>query len=85
MRAQLIRIGNSRGIRLPQKLLSLYRLEDGDGFSIEQRREGILLRPEHGKSEKIGWEESYAEMAAERAESYEWAEWDALSGDGVHD
>ena len=49
------------------------------------RSEGILLRPEHGKSEKIGWEESYAEMAAERAESYEWAEWDALSGDGVHD
>ncbi len=84
MQARLIRIGNSRGIRLPRALLSLYRIGDGDGFAIEQRPEGILLRPERRDPEKTSWEESYAEMAAEPAEADEWAEWDVLSGDGVH-
>ena len=85
MKARLIKIGNSRGIRLPRSLLSLYRMGDGDGFAIEQRPDGILLRPERLDSEKLSWEASYAEMAAEAAEADEWAAWDALSGDGVHD
>ncbi len=76
MRTQLVRIGNSRGVRLPQNLLSLYRLKEGDEFELEERQEGILLRPARSDREKLSWEASYAEMAAEPEEAAEWADWD---------
>ncbi len=85
MHAQLVRIGNSRGIRLPQKLLSLYGIKDGDRFTIEERQGGILLRPEKAQPEKIAWEAAYAEMVAEPTEGDEWTVWDAVSSDGVVD
>ena len=85
MRAQLVRIGNSRGVRLPQRLLSLYKLKEGDEFELEERKDGILLRPEKAVTEKISWEASYAEMVAESAEGTEWADWDVTASDGLHD
>jgi antitoxin component of MazEF toxin-antitoxin module len=85
MHVQLVRIGNSRGVRLPQKVLSLYGIKDGDRFIIEERQAGILLKPDYGESEKIGWDSAYAEMAAEAAEGDEWAAWDIASGDGLTD
>jgi antitoxin component of MazEF toxin-antitoxin module len=85
MKAQLIRIGNSRGLRLPQKLLELYRIEEGDEMELKETAEGILLLPLRDSSAKLSWADAYKEMAEEVAESEEWADWDIATGDGLHD
>lgn len=85
MRAQLVKIGNSRGIRLPQRLLALYCIKEGDEFELEERKDGILLRPDRSGDGKLAWEAAYAEMAAENAENDEWGEWDGATADGIRD
>ncbi len=82
MERKLVRIGNSLGIRIPQAMLDLYHLQEGNGLEIEARREGILIRPLPDQ-QKVSWETAYAEMAAEAEERYEWADWDGLAGDGT--
>ncbi|HEY9595592.1 MAG TPA: hypothetical protein VHE79_14025, partial [Spirochaetia bacterium] len=61
-----------------------YGLDEGGGFELEERREGILLRPERTKDEKLSWEAAYAEMVAEASEADEWVDWDATTSDGDH-
>ena len=82
MMAKLIRVGNSRGIRIPQELVRIYNLHEGEELELEQRREGILLCVHRDRSGAISWEDSYKEMAAESSEREEWSEWDAAAGDG---
>lgn len=84
MKAQLVKIGNSRGIRLPQKLLSLYKIDEGDELELEERRDGILVRPGRADSMKLSFEASYREMVAEPAELDEWSDWDSVAGDGLY-
>ena len=72
------RIGNSRGVRLPADTLRRYGIESE--VVMEERSEGILLRPIHLIDEKLSWEESAREMANE-AES--WGTLDSLVGDGL--
>lgn len=85
MEAHLIRIGNSRGIRIPQKVLEHYRIQEGATLVLEERQDGILIRPQPGSSPKVSWEQAYQEMAGEAAEKAEWMDWDALVGDGTDD
>ena len=85
MEAHLIRIGNSRGIRIPQKILEHYRIQEGSALELEERQDGILIRPMAMPDAKVSWEQAYQEMASEAAENAEWAEWDKLSGDGSDD
>jgi antitoxin MazE len=85
MKVELVRIGNSRGLRLPRKLLELYGIAEGDRLELEERRDGILIRPCAEPSGKIPWEAAYREMAEEAAESAEWAEWDVVCSDGLDD
>lgn len=85
MKARLVRIGNSRGIRLPATILKLYDLYDGVELEIEERQDGILLRPVNETPAKLTWAESYQQMASEVAERLEWSEWDSLAGDGPLD
>jgi len=81
METKLIRIGNSRGIRIPQVMLELYHMQEGNALEIETRRDGILIRALPDQN-KVSWETAYAEMAAEAEERYEWADWDGLAEDG---
>jgi antitoxin component of MazEF toxin-antitoxin module len=83
MRTTLIRIGNSRGLRLPKKLLSLYGIRENDPLELEERAEGILIRPAGIANNKLSLEEAYREMAAEADEASEWSEWDATIADGI--
>jgi antitoxin MazE len=83
MKARVIRIGNSRGIRIPQKLLARYRIKEGATLELEEKREGIMLRPMGSGTAKAGWAEAYRELAADAAEAAEWGEWDAIAGDGI--
>jgi antitoxin component of MazEF toxin-antitoxin module len=81
MTVRLIRIGNSRGIRLPHDLLRRYRLQEGAELQIEERREGLLVRIGNKSARRTSWEDAYREMAAESAEQQEWSDWDTTAGD----
>jgi mRNA interferase MazF len=75
---KVARIGNSRGVRLPAASLKRYSV--GSAMIMEERAEGILLRPTGPGIEKLSWEETAREMAGG---GEDWSEWDALDGDGL--
>jgi antitoxin MazE len=85
MRAKLVRIGNSKGLRIPQSLLELYSIKEGGTLELEARREGILMRPLREENTKLGWEAAYREMMEEAAERSEWEDWDTVAGDAFED
>ena len=58
---KIVKIGNSRGVRLPATMLARYRI--GGEVSVEANPDGILLRPV--KESRLSWEETFKEMAAE--------------------
>ena len=80
MRLKVARIGNSRGVRLPAASLRRYRI--GDSVVMEERSDGILLRPTGPTVEKLSWADTASEMAASRED---WRAWDATVGDGLRD
>lgn len=59
MRANLVRIGNSRGIRIPKPLLEQTRLRDE--VEIEVRGEQLVIRA--ANPPRAGWAEAFARMA----------------------
>lgn len=71
------RIGNSRGVRLPAASLRRYRI--GAAVLMEERSEGIFLRSVGPVVEKLSWEDTAREMAANRED---WGDWDAAAVDG---
>ena len=75
---KIARIGNSRGVRLPAASLKRYAV--GTSMVMEERAEGILLRPAGPAVEKLSWEDTAREMAAANED---WSEWDVLDGDGL--
>jgi antitoxin component of MazEF toxin-antitoxin module len=78
MELKVARIGNSRGVRLPAASLRRYRI--GSSVMMEERSDGILLRPLGPATEKLSWLDTAREMA-KAGES--WKEWDATSSDGL--
>lgn len=79
-RLKVARIGNSRGVRLPAAALRRYHI--GEAVLMEERAEGILLRPTGPAVEKLTWEETAREMAASRED---WGAWDTAAADGLED
>jgi antitoxin MazE len=59
MRARIIRIGNSRGIRLPKALVEQAQLTDE--VQIEAQANRIVIRSAHAPRE--GWGEAFRLMA----------------------
>jgi antitoxin component of MazEF toxin-antitoxin module len=78
MPLKVARIGNSRGVRLPAATLRRYRI--GETVVMEERSEGILLRPTGPAVRKLSWEETAREMAASPED---WGAWDATTADGL--
>lgn len=78
VKLKVARIGNSRGVRLPAASLRRYRI--GDAVLMEERSEGILLRPTGPAVAKLSWEETAREMAAS---GEDWSDWDAAASDGL--
>lgn len=60
---KVVRIGNSRGVRLPAPLLARYRIKNQ--VAAEERPEGILLKPV--KDDRWSWEETARAMAVEQS------------------
>jgi antitoxin component of MazEF toxin-antitoxin module len=75
---KVARIGNSRGVRLPAATLERYRI--GDSVVMEERSEGILLRPRRSAGPKLSWEDTALAMSAEPGN---WSAWDPTLSDGL--
>ena len=65
---KVVRIGNSRGVRLPAPLLARYHIKNQ--VTAEQRPEGILLKSV--KDDRFSWEETAKAMAAEQGQARSW-------------
>ena len=59
MKASVIRIGNSRGIRIPKALLEQCRL--GSTVELEVSQGQLVVKP--AERPRSGWEEAFREMA----------------------
>ena len=75
---KVARIGNSRGVRIPATTLERYRI--GDSVVMEERTDGILLRPRRSAGSRLSWEETALAMCAEPED---WSDWDATFADGL--
>lgn len=73
---KLIAIGNSKGIRLPKRLLEKYGWDDR--LVLEEGEDSVILRGK--EAHKLSWEETYRAMAAE---SEDWSDLDITLGDGL--
>jgi antitoxin MazE len=62
MKARIIRIGNSQGVRIPKSLLEQSHLTDE--VRIEARENEIVIRP--ARLPRQGWEEAFRVMAERR-------------------
>ena len=77
-KARIIKIGNSRGIRIPKVLLE--QAELGDEVEMEVQDGNLVIRPSRGR--RHGWDEQFAKMAESRddqlldAESVRLSTWD---------
>jgi antitoxin component of MazEF toxin-antitoxin module len=77
---KVARIGNSRGVRIPAATLERYRI--GTEVVMEERSDGILLRPLGTVNPKLSWKDTALEMAAE---SEDWSAWDQVASDGLEE
>jgi antitoxin MazE len=59
IKTRVIRIGNSRGVRIPKSLLDQSRL--GDEVELEAQRDRIIIRS--AKRPRRGWDEAFRSMA----------------------
>jgi antitoxin MazE len=59
MKAQIIQIGNSQGIRIPKSLLEDSRIKGS--VELELHPEGILVR--NSQQSRAGWDEQFRLMA----------------------
>ena len=73
---KVVRIGNSRGVRLPKAVLDKYVIKSV--LVLEERQEGLLLRSKGDK--RLTWEDTFREMAKERED---WSDLDATMADGL--
>ena len=58
MKAKLVRIGNSRGIRLPKPLIEQAGLSDE--VELEARKGAIVISPANGA--RAGWEDAARDL-----------------------
>ena len=77
MESKLINIGNSKGIRLPKKLIQKYHLDEK--LTLEEKKEGILIKADI-LDNKLSWDETYKEMAKEKED---WSDFDIIAADGI--
>ena len=57
-RVKIIRIGNSKGIRLSKSLIEQYNMKDE--VLLEAKKDSIVIRPV--ENPRAGWEKSFEKM-----------------------
>ena len=78
MKANIVQIGNSKGVRIPKILLEQLRFEKSVEFHVTP--EGLLLRPiyepaENESQARAGWNEMFQTALAENDDGDEFADW----------
>jgi antitoxin MazE len=61
VRQRIVRIGNSRGVRLPASMLAEAALSEGDEVEVSAEAGQIVLR--RVRRPRDGWSEQFATMA----------------------
>ena len=74
MRASLVRIGNSRGVRIPKALIEECDL--GSTVELEVRDGQLVIR--RADDPRAGWEEAFRQAAVE-GDDDELREWEAAA------
>jgi antitoxin MazE len=59
MKTRIVRIGNSKGVRLPKAVLDQCRLEDEVDLEVEDNH--LVIRPIHAP--RSGWDQAFTIMA----------------------
>jgi antitoxin MazE len=75
---KIIRIGNSRGVRIPSAVINQLGL-DRAGLTAEIRADGLLLT---AKTNKLSWSETAQAMAHAKED---WTDLEHASADGLTD
>ena len=75
---KIARIGNSKGVRVPAATLRRYGI--GATVVMEERIDGIMLRPSGPLVARLSWEDTAREIALS---AEDWSEWDATTSDGL--
>jgi len=73
----IIKVGNSKGIRIPKDYLKSL----GKEVVLEKTKEGLLIRPAHQVVPLKEWDKLFA--AADAAPEKEFNDWDITLGDGL--
>lgn len=63
VRQRIVRVGNSRGIRLPSRVLAEAGLAEGDVVELKIEEGHIVIYP--ARHPREGWSEQFALMAKE--------------------
>jgi len=67
MKAAIVKIGNSRGIRIPKPFFEQCGFKDEVELELEDN--ALVIRP--GSSPREGWAESFEAMASKRDDSFD--------------
>lgn len=60
---QIVRIGNSKGLRLPKSLLEQFHI--GKEVDLQTTKDGLLITPKKSKT-RSGWGEKFKSMASHK-------------------
>ncbi len=85
MQLNIVKIGNSKGIRIPKKILDQCQM--GDTLELEVQDNNIVLKPIH-KKPREGWAEAIEASNKKHGEEpldHEWLEADLLGDRAVED
>ncbi len=63
MKANIIRIGNSRGIRLPKALLEECGFKENSVVEIISKNHQLIIKLYKEKEPRSGWAEAFQQMA----------------------
>ncbi len=83
LKARLVRIGNSRGVRLPKAVIEQAGLTEQVELSVVDGQ--VIIRSATEKHPRAGWDEAFAKALAElgpgalEREREEWADWQNMS------
>ena len=72
MEAKIIQVGNSKGIRLPRRILLKYGF--GEHVTLKETDNGLLI--EKPEKSKLSWKDTYLAMAQSNEDWSDWAELD---------
>jgi antitoxin MazE len=81
VRARIVKVGNSHGVRIPKPLLEMAGLDSEALVDVEAKGKQIVIRQVRHRA-RAGWEEQFQAMAARgddrllEGEGHSLTEWD---------